>query len=152
MLLPPPRGRNLAEVRFLKNRNHSGGLRDFKLNFRNQGGGCADLISNAPSLTVLCRSSEPACSREGSVVDPGSTPGRDGVDLGARGLARAAEVMNEVSGAKVSFYQNERVAVPGADRAAGRPALPPGTRGLAYPRLLRSAPSGTDRPSPASWI
>ena len=53
MLLPPPRGRNLAEVRFLKNKNHSGGLRDFKLNFRNQGGGCADLISNAPSLTVL---------------------------------------------------------------------------------------------------
>ena len=43
----------LGRGTMVKNRNHSGGLRDFKLNFRNQGGGCADLISNAPSLTVL---------------------------------------------------------------------------------------------------
>ena len=95
-----------------------------------------------------CRSSEPGGSWDGSVVGPGSAPGRTGVDFGARALVRAEEVMREAMVRKASFRKSEvlKGLAPGAHRAARhRPALPPGTRRLTYPGLLRSAPSGTDK-------
>ena len=53
---------------------------------------------------------------------PGSTPGRTGVDFGARALVRAEEVMREAKERKASFRKTKGVAAAGADRAAGRRA------------------------------
>ena len=58
-------------------------------------------------------------------MDPGLTPGRTGVDFGARALVRAEEVMREAMERKASFRKTKSCGglAPGAHWAAGhRPA------------------------------